>query len=376
MNALNRRALFGAAAAAATVWASPRPALAQAAPPGRPVHPRAPALCLRQERGGDRRPHDGDPLALPPWRPGERAERRGARPFGDRGDAARPHPDEPEPGAGERADGRAQQWRRQRQPHHVLGDHGRPGGDPTGELAAAIAQDFGDLATFKTRFAAASNGVFGSGWAFVTVTPAGRLAIVTKPGQDNPLMDGSRVLMGNDVWEHAYYLRYQNRRAEYTAAWWNVLDWSKIGRYRRRRPARSACEPVRHPAGGPDAAGPLQLATMFSARAIPTQWSRNPPRSLELLAHQRRLPRRRTSSSSRAAISGRASDAGDGGRDPLPHRRRQPPRRAEPDPLRHASRARSRAPPPSARPGTPARAARWRPPARAATRPSTAPPAW
>jgi Fe-Mn family superoxide dismutase len=106
---------------------------------------------------------------------------------------------------------------------------GGRGGEPSGELAQAIAQDFGDFATFKTRFTAASNGVFGSGWAFVTVTQPGRLAIVTKPGQDNPLMDGQRVLMGNDVWEHAYYLRYQNRRPEYTGNWWNVLDWQKIG---------------------------------------------------------------------------------------------------------------------------------------------------
>jgi len=106
---------------------------------------------------------------------------------------------------------------------------GGRGGDPAGALATAIAQDFGDLATFRTRFATAANGVFGSGWAFVTITREGRLAIVTRPNQDNPLFDGSRVLMGNDVWEHAYYLRYQNRRAEYSTNWWNVLDWAKIG---------------------------------------------------------------------------------------------------------------------------------------------------
>ena len=106
---------------------------------------------------------------------------------------------------------------------------GGRGGDPTGELAAAIAQDFGDIATFRTRFNAAANAVFGSGWAFVTVNREGRLAIVTRPNQDNPLFDGQRVLMGNDVWEHAYYLRYQNRRAEYSTNWWNVLDWSRIG---------------------------------------------------------------------------------------------------------------------------------------------------
>ena len=113
---------------------------------------------------------------------------------------------------------------------------GGRGGEPTGPLAAAIAQDFGDAATFRTRFNAAANGVFGSGWAFVTVTREGRLAIVTRPNQDNPLFDGQRVLMGNDVWEHAYYLRYQNRRGEYTANWWNVLDWAKLGdRYEAAR---------------------------------------------------------------------------------------------------------------------------------------------
>jgi Fe-Mn family superoxide dismutase len=105
---------------------------------------------------------------------------------------------------------------------------GGRGGEPSGELAAAIARDFGSIAAFREQFERASNTLFGSGWAFVTVTREGRLAIVQKPNQDNPLMDGARVLMGNDVWEHAYYLRYQNRRAEYVRNWWNVLDWDKI----------------------------------------------------------------------------------------------------------------------------------------------------
>ncbi|WP_291296715.1 superoxide dismutase [Elioraea sp.] len=106
---------------------------------------------------------------------------------------------------------------------------GGKGGDPTGDLAAAIARDFGDLPAFRTQFDRASTTLFGSGWAFVTVTREGKLAIVQKPNQDNPLMDGTHVLMGNDVWEHAYYLRYQNRRAEYVRNWWQVLDWDKIG---------------------------------------------------------------------------------------------------------------------------------------------------
>ncbi|WP_439578683.1 superoxide dismutase [Elioraea sp.] len=106
---------------------------------------------------------------------------------------------------------------------------GGRGGEPSGELAAAITRDFGGFSQFRERFDRASMGVFGSGWAFVTVNRHGGLAVVQRPNQDNPLMDGERVLMGNDLWEHAYYLRYQNRRAEYVRNWWNVLDWSKIG---------------------------------------------------------------------------------------------------------------------------------------------------
>jgi Fe-Mn family superoxide dismutase len=105
---------------------------------------------------------------------------------------------------------------------------GGPGGEPAGDLKAAIDRDLGGMEKFRTDFNAAGMRVFGSGWVFVTVTPAGALAITTKPGQDTPLMDGARVLMGNDVWEHAYYLRYQNRRADYLASWWNVLNWEKI----------------------------------------------------------------------------------------------------------------------------------------------------
>jgi superoxide dismutase, Fe-Mn family len=113
---------------------------------------------------------------------------------------------------------------------------GGPGGEPTGDLKAAIDRDLGGMDKFRTDFNAAGMRVFGSGWVFVTVTPAGGLAITTKPGQDTPLMDGQRVLMGNDVWEHAYYLRYQNRRADYLAAWWNVLNWERLAaRYEAAR---------------------------------------------------------------------------------------------------------------------------------------------
>jgi len=71
--------------------------------------------------------------------------------------------------------------------------------------------------------------VFGSGWVFITVARDGKLALETKPNQDTPLMEGKRVLIGNDVWEHAYYLTYQNRRADYLKAWWNVVNWAKVG---------------------------------------------------------------------------------------------------------------------------------------------------
>lgn len=106
---------------------------------------------------------------------------------------------------------------------------GGRGGEPAGPLMAAINRDLGgNFGEFRNRFNAASMGIFGSGWAFVTVAPSGQLAITTRPNQDNPLMQGERVLFGNDLWEHAYYLRYQNRRAEYVNNIWNVLNWQKI----------------------------------------------------------------------------------------------------------------------------------------------------
>jgi len=106
---------------------------------------------------------------------------------------------------------------------------GGRGGQPGGEVMAAIERDLGGWDGFRASFERASTTLFGSGWVFVTVSPDGRLAIVPKPNQDSPLIDGQRVLMGNDVWEHAYYLRYQNRRAEYVRNWWQVLNWDVIG---------------------------------------------------------------------------------------------------------------------------------------------------
>ena len=95
-------------------------------------------------------------------------------------------------------------------------------------MAEAITRDLGGTDKFRADFNAAGARVFGSGWVFVTVTSTGQLAITTRPNQDTPLMDGTRVLIGNDVWEHAYYLRYQNRRADYLNSWWNVLNWPAI----------------------------------------------------------------------------------------------------------------------------------------------------
>jgi Fe-Mn family superoxide dismutase len=106
---------------------------------------------------------------------------------------------------------------------------GPPGSKPEGELATAINSDLGGLTKMQDDFNGAGVRVFGSGWVFITVTREGKLAIESKPNQDTPLMDGKRVLLGNDVWEHAYYLNYQNRRADYLKSWWNVVNWKVIG---------------------------------------------------------------------------------------------------------------------------------------------------
>jgi Fe-Mn family superoxide dismutase len=104
------------------------------------------------------------------------------------------------------------------------------GGEPTGALADAINASFGDFATFKSQFQAAGVGRFGSGWAWL-VRDGQKLAITSTPNQDNPIMDGKQpgdILLGLDVWEHAYYLKYQNRRPDYIGAWWNVVNWPAV----------------------------------------------------------------------------------------------------------------------------------------------------
>lgn len=101
------------------------------------------------------------------------------------------------------------------------------GGKPMGSLAAALDSNFGSFDAFKTEFENAAAGVFGSGWAWL-VKRGGSLAVVTTPNQDNPLSQGMTPVMGIDVWEHAYYLNYQNRRPDYVSNWWNVVDWEAV----------------------------------------------------------------------------------------------------------------------------------------------------
>lgn len=105
------------------------------------------------------------------------------------------------------------------------------GGEPSGSLADALKKKFGDFSAFKAEFTKAATGVFGSGWAWLVMDRQGKLAVMQFPNQDNPLMTGlGRPIMGLDVWEHAYYLKYQNRRPEYIEAWWNVVNWDEVAR--------------------------------------------------------------------------------------------------------------------------------------------------
>ena len=123
-----------------------------------------------------------------------------------------------------------QQRRRPREPHAVLGDHGaQRGGGPTGRIADAINATFGSFDAFKEQFAKAAMGRFGSGWAWL-VDAGGKLAIESTANQDSPLMEGKWPVLGLDVWEHAYYLKYQNRRADYIGAWWNVVNWDAVSK--------------------------------------------------------------------------------------------------------------------------------------------------
>ena len=104
----------------------------------------------------------------------------------------------------------------------------RGGGAPTGAIADVIRANFGTLDNFKEKFNDAGVKRFGSGWVWLVRTKDGKIEIVSTPNQDNPLMDGHYPIMGNDVWEHAYYLKYQNRRPDYLKAWWNTVNWDAI----------------------------------------------------------------------------------------------------------------------------------------------------
>ncbi|MDD3354453.1 superoxide dismutase [Zoogloea sp.] len=109
------------------------------------------------------------------------------------------------------------------------------GGVPSAALTKAVDDTFGSLAEMKKRFDQAALGRFGSGWAWLIVTPEGKLAITSTPNQDNPLMDLPEIqrgtpILGLDVWEHAYYLKYQNKRSEYATQWWNVVNWKEVSR--------------------------------------------------------------------------------------------------------------------------------------------------
>ncbi|MGI9090448.1 MAG: superoxide dismutase [Gemmatimonadaceae bacterium] len=103
------------------------------------------------------------------------------------------------------------------------------GGEPTGKLADAINKAFGSFDEFKKQFAAAATTRFGSGWAWL-VNDGGNLTIVSTPNQDTPVMEGKHPILGLDVWEHAYYLKYQNKRPDYIAAWWNLVNWEEVSK--------------------------------------------------------------------------------------------------------------------------------------------------
>jgi Fe-Mn family superoxide dismutase len=103
----------------------------------------------------------------------------------------------------------------------------KSGGEPTGKIGDAIRSSFGDFAKFREQFNAAGASRFGSGWVWL-VNNGGKLSITSTPNQDNPLMENQKAILGLDVWEHAYYLKYQNRRPDYMNAWWNVVNWAEV----------------------------------------------------------------------------------------------------------------------------------------------------
>jgi Fe-Mn family superoxide dismutase len=106
----------------------------------------------------------------------------------------------------------------------------KAGGEPKGKVAEAIAESFGSYDSFKEEFTKAALTRFGSGWAWLCVNSEGGLVVTSTPNQDNPISEGLIPILGLDVWEHAYYLNYQNRRGDYITAWWNVVNWSEVSK--------------------------------------------------------------------------------------------------------------------------------------------------
>jgi Fe-Mn family superoxide dismutase len=106
----------------------------------------------------------------------------------------------------------------------------KKGGNPTGSIADAINKTFGSFDAFKEKFETAGANQFGSGWAWLVKTRSGELKVTSTPNQDNPMSNGEFPILGNDVWEHAYYLKYQNRRPDYLKAWWNVVNWDEVNK--------------------------------------------------------------------------------------------------------------------------------------------------
>jgi Fe-Mn family superoxide dismutase len=116
--------------------------------------------------------------------------------------------------------------------HTMFWEMMAPGGakEPGGALSSAINKAFGSFATFKEQFTKACTDRFGSGWGWLLVDRSGKVSVESTPNQDSPIMEGKTPVLGCDVWEHAYYLKYQNRRPDYVAAWWNVVNWTDIAR--------------------------------------------------------------------------------------------------------------------------------------------------
>ena len=130
--------------------------------------------------------------------------------------------------------------------HAWLFDHLMPiGGDPNGPIAEVITKAFGNFKDFQTKFNDAGVKQFGSGWVWLAGKSSGEVQILSTPNQDNPLSQGLFPIFGNDVWEHAYYLKYNNRRPEYLAAWWNIVNWDEINkRYAAFKSGKTVNEPA------------------------------------------------------------------------------------------------------------------------------------